>query len=529
MKYFGDTEPTDVLVREAFPPALLPDKCSDVAVPPTSHTWLGAGQPLGFWMIWAGFVLFALLVRWQTLGNPVVGFDEQFYLLVGDRMWPHAGMAGAVPYVDIWDRKPVGLFVIFAAIRALGGEGFVQYKLVATLFAATTASLIAKSARGMAGAVPISRAGALTSGALYLIWLNFTECEGGQADVFFALPMVLAGGLSWAAWRSGEHVTARGCTAMGLVGLALQIKYSVVIEGMFFGLTILAARHRQRRGAADMLRLALVLIACALAPTALVCAWYWHIGHFYEFVFANFLSQFGRNPLPAGLESNSYAEIAGILLPLAVLCGLAWRRAGRAIAFPLAWTFACLLGMVVLGNVGSSHYAAAVLVPATIACAAAFGDGKRSRRWAVGVTLLFFVVAQVVLWRVAALKGGTREAAQVAAAAVPGKGCIYVYDGYPGLYMLTHSCLPTRWAFPGHLNTFAEAATGAIGVDPLAEEARVLASRPKAIIDDDPVYEGGNPANHALLEAAVRRDYYLAARVPTGGTRFRLVYRRKGD
>ena len=72
-------------------------------------------------------------------GNPVIHVDEQYYLLVGDRM-----LHGALPYVDIWDRKPLGLFLIFAAIRLLAGDGIMQYQIVATLFAAATALLIAR-------------------------------------------------------------------------------------------------------------------------------------------------------------------------------------------------------------------------------------------------------------------------------------------------------------------------------------------------------------------------------------------------
>src|SRR5271168_2846811 len=86
------------------------------------------------WFIFFGLLASALLVRAQTFNNPVLGFDEQFYLLVGDRM-----LDGAVPYVDIFDRKPIGLFLIYAAIRELGGDGFIQYKLVACGFVTFTA------------------------------------------------------------------------------------------------------------------------------------------------------------------------------------------------------------------------------------------------------------------------------------------------------------------------------------------------------------------------------------------------------
>ena len=41
----------------------------------------------------------AIAARAQTFGNPVIGFDEQFYLVVGDRM-----VHGALPVVDSFDR-----------------------------------------------------------------------------------------------------------------------------------------------------------------------------------------------------------------------------------------------------------------------------------------------------------------------------------------------------------------------------------------------------------------------------------------
>lgn len=56
----------------------------------------------------------AFVTRGALFGNPLVHSDEGFYPLVGDRM-----MHGAWPFVDIFDRKPVGLFLIFAAIRSV--------------------------------------------------------------------------------------------------------------------------------------------------------------------------------------------------------------------------------------------------------------------------------------------------------------------------------------------------------------------------------------------------------------------------
>jgi hypothetical protein len=49
---------------------------------------------------------------------------------------------GALPYVDIWDRKPIGLFLLYAAIRLLGGDGILAYQVTATAFAVATAAVL---------------------------------------------------------------------------------------------------------------------------------------------------------------------------------------------------------------------------------------------------------------------------------------------------------------------------------------------------------------------------------------------------
>ena len=83
----------------------------------------------------------ALALRAWDFGNPVIHVNEQYYLLVGDRM-----LHGAVPYLDIWDREPIGLFALYAAMRLLPGNGVLAYQLVATLFASATAYIVWRAA-----------------------------------------------------------------------------------------------------------------------------------------------------------------------------------------------------------------------------------------------------------------------------------------------------------------------------------------------------------------------------------------------
>src|SRR3546814_16307956 len=61
-------------------------------------------------------LLAALIVRAPTFGNPVLHVDETFYFTVAHEM-----LRGDLVYVDILDRKPIGLFLIYL-VTALGGD-----------------------------------------------------------------------------------------------------------------------------------------------------------------------------------------------------------------------------------------------------------------------------------------------------------------------------------------------------------------------------------------------------------------------
>jgi len=471
-------------------------------------------------------LIVALVARWQTFGNPVIGFDEQFYLLVGDRL-----LQGAVPYVDLFDRKPIGLFLIYAAIRSVGGDGFLAYKIAALLVVVTTATGVFLLARRRMGAGPW---GALAAATLYSLWLDFMEGEGGQSPVFYNLVMVAAAAVTLAAIRDPAQVGRRGAGAMLLVGVALQIKYSVLLEGIFFGCALIVAGWRAgRRGPALALSMAL-WIGCALLPTALAMLAYAAIGRFDAFWFANIVSVLAQGRAGFATQLTGLATIIGILSPL-VAALLFVPRAPQADAalrrdrgFVIGWLIASCLGVILFWRFASPHYALPILVPLTIALAPALEGARRRRIAALALGGVALVGGQVVLALSERAKGGAAAAHAVAAAA-RGPGCIYVYDGYPALYMLTRSCVPTRYAFPGSLNTADEADPRALGVDPAREVARIMATHPVAVIDDYPRFSGGNPATRAVLARALAADYRLAACIATGPHRVRLVYRRKDD
>ncbi len=481
--------------------------------------------PVGFMqsdrMMLALLAILAVAVRFVTYGNPALGFDEQFYLLVGDRM-----LQGELPYVDIFDRKPIGIFLIYAGARLLGGEGFLQYKLIATLFVIATACLIYLLGRQRAG-----RWGAGLAAALYILWLNLMEGEGGQTPVFYNLLIVGAAWQLFAAMRAPERLVMRGALALLLVGIAIQIKYTVVFEGMFFGLAFLWLGWQQRMGWGRWIAFAVAMVALALLPTGLALFYYWMVGEAEAFIFCNFVSIFGQGKGPPMVQVWKLLEVSALFLPLGVIA-LAGRRALQADMMRpdsrmlRLWFCVAAFGVLIYWRFNSPHYAIPLLLPFCLLLAPAL---EARRRLGAAIALIVLVAGQIVQIHLIAIKGGNDAMRAVAAAAKPKDGFIFVYNGYPGLYMMTGSPMPSRWSFPGHVNAQDENNAWALGVDPLAETRRILDANPEAIVETFPAFGFGNRETRALLHQVLTERYRPVLCVPNARNRTRVVYRLKSD
>ncbi len=441
-------------------------------------------------------MLVATVARWQTFNNPVVGADEQFYLLVGDRM-----LHGALPYIDIFDRKPVGLFLIYAAIRTLGGTGVIQYQVMALAVVVATASLIYATAKPLAGWT-----GAVLTGCLYILWLNFMEGEGGEAEVFFNLPMLIAAILVRRSVVCRRIQLLDGACIMLLVGAAIQIKYTVALEGAFFGCALLWARFQSDPRLSRLVGIAMLWLFCALLPTLLVAGYYALQGGLQPFIFANFQSQFGKYPELRQTQAEGLVKAGLILSPLLCLAAMAMLRR-RADRFAMLWLAASFGGYLALGMFVTPHYAMPMLAPLLLTGA----PNLRNPRW-LWFLPLPFAAGQAVLALNAANKGNRASLERLAGLADKAPRPIYVYDGYPALYLSTGSRLPTKWVFPGHLDFAAENSPKALGVSPDLEERRILAMAPGVVYTRYPEHSGGNHDTYRILQAELSRSYHLAVR-----------------
>jgi len=454
----------------------------------------------------AVLLLFTLVVRGAWFGDANADTDEQLYSLIGNAM-----LDGKIVFVDLWDRKPFGLFALYALAHAIGGPGPEAYQGLAAAFTLAGAWLTFVLARDLT-----DRETATAAGLLYVVLTAIYGAFSGNSEAFF-IPMILAMAVLV---RDPAHPYAvlRILSAMLIGGLALQVKYTVLPQCLFFGLWALWGQHRRGAGPA---RLALVAAASGVLgvlPTALVAAGYALAGHWDAFVFANFVSFFDRLPANAG---RLHKDIILFLLPLGglALFGLnAARRAGPAplpqtYVFVLLWLVAALATVFLPSTV--YRYYLAALVPACILLSLPLFPIKPGARLNLPVLIPAALYLALVPFQYGLTRDNRAATERLANAIAPqinaGAGrCLFVFDGPTALYRMTGSCLPTRFIYPDHLNNALE--QDALGTSQVGEVARILAARPSVIVTADrPVTPQNREANR-MIAAAIARDYREIAR-----------------
>lgn len=480
--------------------------------------WLASG------LAYLGLVL---ITRSFLFGNPVIHIDEQFYLFVAERM-----RDGAIPYVDIWDRKPIGLFVLYEAFVAIPGDPLLAYQFGAALATAGTAMAISRLSREIA-----SPAAAWQAGAAYILFMPAFNAGMGQAPVFYNLLVALAAICVVDAVKRNEDpaLIGRGCGVMLLLGLAIQIKYNVIFEGMAFGLILLA------RGFADiwsfrrLAAAALLWIACALLPTLAALAWYAEIGHLDAFLYANFVSIFERGS--DGMRSyGRLAKECAALLPFWLALFHAPRMFDtsdgiypRSHGLLRIWGFTAFAAFLLFGT-WYDHYVAPLLVPLCVLAAPALARAQPQERWYGRFLIGFGALAGMVVPIYQVWRHGTAAQYQEMSTLIEREmhgGCLFIYEGELAFYRTIPTCLPTTRIFPNHLNTFIEST--AVGIDPTEEVLRILASRPDVILMWAPqkLYLP-NLETRQVMNAGLAREYERYARYKLGTREFWL-YRVRPD
>lgn len=468
------------------------------------------------------FLAVALLTRVSTFGDPNYHNDELLFFLVGQRM--HDGL---LAYVDIWDRKGPGLFVIYYLIAGVS-RSVIAYQAAACLFAALTALVANRIAEHFAG-----RVGALLAGTLYLVMLPLFSGGGGQAPVFYNLFIALAALVVFARLprlREGRIGAPEYC-AMASAGFALTFKQTAVFEGAFLGCVVL---WQLRRGGVPLAGLAAHALGLALAGAAPMLAFaaiYAALGHFPEFWHALVTSNLTKTYNAGNDAFDRITALAIVASPIALpaLATLLLRRGRHGRPIPRAllagWLLAAMAGAAVLPNF-IDHYMLPPLLPLAVAAAPALEWRRIGPAYALFAALFVLMVGP-------SLKFAERRASREAIAGIVAdirardpQPRLFVYQGPVYLYALLRSYPPTPLIFPMHLSSPPERNTSHL--DTATQMRQVLAWSPSVVVRSHGVPPGHlNPETAALMEEYLTRcefwftrgivDYYGPQRIDVYG------------
>lgn len=432
------------------------------------------------------FLALSALTRLPVLHRAVLDWDESLYFLMAQQ-W----RLGHLPYTTVWDNKPLGIYVIFAAFQAVI-PGIAAIRVATALFVA----LLACTVFGITQRLTASRQAAWLAGlALGLASLS-NDGLSANTELFMASFTALAvlGVLANApAWAVG---LALGC--------AVMVKDVAVTEAPCVFLLLLYRRRDWQTGLACLLGAAI--------PLAAALALYAANGQLPLWWECNVLANLRRASVPLspgtvfwGLQTQAVRW--GGLYAAAALLALLGRGRSLAAIFPPLWLLCAIVGAISARSF-YDHYFLQALPPLCVCLGALYA--RLPPRPALRATLVATTLAQPLRAAQLALDYAVSPdviAAAGADLAAQHPASLYVFDAQPILYALAGTPLPTRYVLPSVLTrtTLPRVA----GVNASAEVARILATQPQFIARRTPAPNDAlsSQAVYAQLDAVLAQNY----------------------
>jgi hypothetical protein len=378
-------------------------------------------------------------------------WDSATYTLVGERL-----LAGDIPYVDIWDQKPPGIYVLNALASAATGPlrpAVVSWG-ISVLIIALTGIVLAGTLRTLGWRWQAVVVAGL--GVVELASFPFA-LGGGLTETVAVLPTALALSLALV----GQMTAGRGAAAGILGGLGLSISLQTLPAFAAVAVAIYV-RSRSIRSLAwfcvGAAAVAATVVGFLVATGSLAAAVEAIVG--YNVVF----SRMGGLDTPINVEALHALLVLSPLVVLAVMGlrrSLAEARLRPAVLGALVWIALDIAFVVIFQRRLELHYAGVLVVPLALLAPGGLGVLSTARMrpiWTgIGAGLLV-VSAITATWLIVAetslgLESRRQVAARVGAAAEWVRGhtredeSIFVWGAVPHVYLEAERAPASRWVY----------------------------------------------------------------------------------
>ncbi|MES1174689.1 MAG: glycosyltransferase family 39 protein [Myxococcales bacterium] len=216
------------------------------------------------WVAWAVIAFCAIQILTFSFGR-----DQTIYALVGEGV-----LHGKMPYRDLWDFKPPGIFLVFALAQGLFGRGMIAIRLLEVIGMVASVFGFMRLADTF---FERPRAGLIGGAVAALLQAELEFWHTAQPEVFGGYLTLAAIVLATAP----PHQRRRGWVWLGtgvLFGLAFLFKPPLG-GGAFVCGAYLAKREQQRTGSTKHALFAMVAIGASAALPIVLCGlWFWARG-----------------------------------------------------------------------------------------------------------------------------------------------------------------------------------------------------------------------------------------------------------
>lgn len=486
-------------------------------------------KPWSLAAVGALYLAVVALLRLPTFFHSYENWDESLFLLMARSL-----LDGHPLYVDIWDHKPPGVFVAFAAAQALFGRSVLSIRILACLLVTASSLLLFVIGRRLRS--PLA---GLVAGLLYAAF-SMDYGRPTNLELVFAPLVIAAFALALAHEPEDLLATTGSPIAIGLLaGLALQVSYVALFDvaalgALLLGLVLTAWPRPPLARVARFFALAAAGPLGMLAATALAFA---ATGHFGDYVHANFASN-ARYVSDTGLDVGKLAWMIErrvresfplwLALGLAPLCLLTMpdlpQPTRRGLAGGLVWAAGALGGVVATRHLFAHYFldplpAQCLLCALVVSIAAEDGAAARRSPARLAIVLALVLLGPVLRAVEKPLRDGALlvrkrcieripywgdEPAAIAAYLRPritADDALYVADYQPIVHYLVPARIPTRFVFPPFL--IDERQRALAGGDADAEVRAIFAKRPLYVLK-----AGEAPsAFYRLLREELERGY----------------------
>jgi 4-amino-4-deoxy-L-arabinose transferase-like glycosyltransferase len=476
------------------------------------------------------FTFLSFLLRFWSFFDSVIDHDESLYFLIAQSF-----LNGIPPYVEIWDNKPPGIFILFSLAILIFGDSITSIRILACLSVAVTSYFLYEIAKLIGNN---NEKIGLIAGILYLVFSLSNNGVAANAEILFAPLVTLAFYLLFKNTKYGYY---KYFVIGLLLGLAMQIKYVVIMDFIAF-LVIVITRlfFKQNKNNNSIIALIKIYMFATLGfivPFLFTAIYFITVGYFDEYFYATFISntkyvdatKFSLINFLFAIVNQIYTNFP---LYLCLFISFIYIKSSKIISLKdkmnlcsLIYWFSSTFVATLISTRFIGHYYLQLLPPLCLISSYIIVQtvtkqaikNKRNLFLIIMSVLIFLItlyphlqkntelVVNQYIKQQKYLDDKEVLIANYINSKISPNNYIYIANYQPIIYYLVRAKLPTKYVFTSHLISYYSVITG---INPLQELTSIMDKKPVYVLFDEKRGIDNNEYKIALNEY-LKKDYLL--------------------